>query len=123
MHRVLPQAGGHLMFYCLQVHVLNPQLLDPKGVAQYITGHAGKGTQWKDIDKTLLHLPPVARPARRICGLHATLAVQEADSKGWFDEEHKAPKVSEASWGSPTFDQQLMNKFLSDTNTADVSVE
>lgn len=99
--------------------MLNPQLLDPKGREQYITGHAGKGTKWRDIDKTLLHSPPVARPARRICGLHAALAVQEADSKGWFDE-HEAPKVSEASWESPTFDHQLMNKFLSDTNIADM---
>jgi len=70
-----------------------------------------------------LHLPPVARPARRICGLHATLAVQEADSKGWFDDEHEAPKVSEASWESPKFDHQLMHKFLSDTSTADVLIE
>lgn len=103
-----------------RVHVLNPRLLDPKGLGQYITGHAGRGRRWDDIDKTLLHLPPVARPARRICGLHAILAVQEADSKGWFDEEHEAPMVSEASWESPTFDHQLMNKFLSDTNTADM---
>ena len=100
--------------------MLNPRLLNPKGLEQYITGHAGRGRRWDDIDKTLLHLPPVARPARRICGLHAILAVQEADSKGWFDEEHEAPMVSEASWESPTFDQQLMNKFLSDTNTADM---
>jgi len=107
-------------FTCLQVHVLNPRLLDPKGLEQYITGHAGKGTQWKDIDKTQLHLPPVARPARRICAWHANLAIQEADSRGWFDEEHEAAKVSEASWESPAFDQQLMNKFLNDTSTADV---
>ena len=33
----------------LQVRVLNPQLLDPKGLEQYILGQAGKGTQWKDI--------------------------------------------------------------------------
>ena len=59
-----------------------------------------------------------SRPARRICGLHAILAVQEAESKGWFDEEHEAPEVIEASWESPKFDGQLMNKFLSDTNTA-----
>lgn len=75
----------------------------------------------KDIDKTQLHLPLVARPACRVCGLHATLALKEADSKGWFDDEHEAPKVSEASWESPKFDQQLMHKFLSDTSTADVS--
>ncbi|DBB17145.1 TPA: hypothetical protein ACH3X3_014218 [Trebouxia sp. C0006] len=56
-----------------------------------------------------------------VCGLHATLALKEADSKGWFDDEHEAPKVSEASWESPKFDQQLMHRFLSDTSTADVS--
>ena len=92
--------------------------VEPTGLEQYITGHAGKGTKWRDIDKTLLHLPPVARPARRICGLHTTLAVREADSKGWFDEEHTAPIVTEASWESPILDTQLMNNFLSDTTTA-----
>ena len=95
-------------------------MLDPKGPEQYITGRAGKGKRWKEIDKTHLYLAPVARPARRICCLHATLAVQETDSKGWFDEEHGAPKVSEASWASPAFDRQLMNKLLSDTSTAGV---
>ena len=50
---------------------LNPELLNSKGLEQYITGHAGKGKKWRDVNKTLLHLPPVARPARRICGLHA----------------------------------------------------
>ncbi|DBB03169.1 TPA: hypothetical protein ACH3X1_013337 [Trebouxia sp. C0004] len=104
-----------------RVHVLNPHLLDLRGLEQYISGHAGRGTKWKDIDKTHLHLPPLAHPARRMCGLHAMLAVQEADSKGWFDGEHEAPMVSEASWESPTFDHQLMNKFLSDTSTADKS--
>ena len=103
---------------CLQVHVLNPRLLDPKGLEQYVTGHAGQDTKWRDISKALLHLPLVARPARRICGLHAILAVLEAESKGWYDEEHEAPEVTEASWESPKFDGQLMNKFLSDTNTA-----
>ena len=111
-----------LTCYCLQVHVLNPRLLDPKGLEQYITGHAGKGTKWIDINKTLLHLPPVARPARRICGLHAILAVHEADSKGWFDEEHEAPEVTEASWGSPKFDDHLMRQFLSDSSTAGMSL-
>jgi len=48
--------------------------------------------------------------------LHATLAVQEADTKGWFDEKHEAPKMSEASWQSPTFDHLLMimKKYLID---------
>ena len=99
--------------------MLNPHLLDSKGLEQYITGHAGKATKWGDINKTLLHLPPVNRPARRICGLHAILAVQEAEDKGWFDE-HEAPAVTEASWGSPSFDGQLMSRFLGDTNTAGV---
>lgn len=107
-----------LTFNCLQIHVLNPRLLGPKGLEQYVTGHAGKSKKWRDINKTLLQLPLVARPAHRICGLHATLAVQEAESKGWFDEEHEAPEVTEASWESPKFDGQLMNKFLGDTNTA-----
>ena len=98
----------------LQVHVLNPHLLDPKGREQYVTGHTGKGTTWRDVNNTLLHLPPIAHLARRLCGLHATLAVQEADTKGWFDEHHEAPKMSEASWQSPTFDHLLMKKYLID---------
>ena len=65
--------------------MLNPRLLDPKGAEQYIVDHTGRGTRWKDIHKTLLHLPRVARPAHRICSLHAILAVEEADDKGWFD--------------------------------------
>ena len=97
--------------------MLNPQLLDSKGHEQHITGHAGKGTKWTDINKTLLHLPPVAPFARRICCLHAVLAVQEAENKGWFDER-EAPAVTDASWESPKFDGQLMSKFLIDTNTA-----
>ncbi len=101
-------------YHWLQVHVLNPQLLDPKGREQYITGHGGKGTSWRAVDNTLLHLPTIAHPARRLCGLHATLAVQEADMKGWFDEKHEAPKMSEASWQSPTFDHSLMKKYLID---------
>ena len=100
-------------YHWLQVCVLNPQLLDPKG-REHITGHAGKGTSWRDVENTLLHLPTIAHPAHRLCGLHATLAVQEADIKGWFDEKHKAPKMSEASWQSPTFDHSLMKKYLID---------
>jgi len=46
--------------------------------------------------------------------LHATLAVQEADTKGWCDEKHEAPKMSEASWQSPTLDHLLMKKYLID---------
>ncbi|DBA95782.1 TPA: hypothetical protein ACH3X1_001335 [Trebouxia sp. C0004] len=97
-----------------RVHVLNPHLLDPKGREQYVTGHTGKGTTWRDVNNTLLHLPPIAHPARRLCGLHATLAVQEADTKGWFDEKHEAPEMSEASWQSPSFDHLLMKKYLTD---------
>ena len=63
-----------------------------------------------------------ARPARRLCGLHAIamLAIQEADTKGWFNETHEAPKMSEASWQSPTFDHLLMDKFLTDAKAADM---
>ena len=101
-------------YHRLQVHVLNPHLLDPKGREQYVTGHTGKGATWRGVNNTLLHLPPIAHPARRLCGLHATLAVQEADTKGWFDEKHEAPKMSEASWQSPTLDHLLMKKYLID---------
>ena len=100
--------------------MLNPHLLDPTGLEQYATGHAGKGTRWRDVNSTLLHLPPTARPAHRLCGLHATLAVQEADTKGWFDENHKAPKLSEESWQSPMFDHLLMNKYLSDAKATNM---
>ncbi len=96
--------------------MLNPRLLDPNGDEQYIIDDTGRGTRWKDIHKTLIHLPPVARPASRICSFHAMMAVDEADDKGWFDEEHDKPMVSEASWEPPTFEHQLMNIFLSDTN-------
>ncbi len=109
-----------MCYHWLQVHVLSPHLLDPKGREQYVAGHAGKGTKWRDIHGTLLHLPMTARPARRLCGLHAMLATQEADTKGWFSETHEAPKMSEASWQSPTFDHLLMDKYLSDAKVANM---
>lgn len=118
---------GHACFilcpicdHWLQIHVLSPHLLDPKGREQYVAGHDGKGTKWRDIDGTLLQLPMTARPARRLCGLHAMLAIQEAETKGWFDETHEAPKMSEASWQSPTFDHLLMDKYLNDAKDANM---
>lgn len=111
---------GPICYHWLQVRVLSPHLLDPKGREQYVAGHAGKGTKWRDIEGTHLHLPMTARPARRLCGLHAMLAIQEADIKGWFSETHEAPKMSEASWQSPTFDHLLMDRYLSDAKAANM---
>ena len=41
------------------------------------TVYAGKGTQCEHINKTKLQFAPVAQPARRRCGLHATLAAHQ----------------------------------------------
>ena len=45
---------------------------------------------------------------------------QEADTKGWFNETHEAPKMSEASRQSPMFDHLLKNKFLTDAKAANM---
>lgn len=107
-----------MCYHRLQLHVLSPQLLDPKGCEQYVAGHARVPSG--EISTVLFCISMTAHPARRLCGLHAMLAIQEADTKGWFCETHDAPKMSEASWQSPTFDHLLMDKYWSDAKVANM---
>ncbi|DBA89161.1 TPA: hypothetical protein ACH3X1_016321 [Trebouxia sp. C0004] len=79
--------------------------------------HVWPETRFDSWERTII---PEGPHVFRNLWVHSTLAVQEADSKGWIDQEHEAPQVLEASWESPTFDHQLMNKYLGDISTADI---
>jgi hypothetical protein len=93
----------------LQVHVLNPNLLKT-GRQQSITGHDGKGKTWREIHKRMMPWRNNNRPSRRLCGLHALLAIKMAEVLGWLDKGSLA--VPAAVWESPKFDKTLMDAFL-----------
>jgi hypothetical protein len=110
-------------FVLLQVLVLNPQLLD-QGREQLIAGHLCR-TKWADVQGKVLWFgagEDEAKPLRRVCGLHAMLAVRHAQQEGWLKETGDRPHrlsgedltVDEAAWASPTFDEARMDVFLAD---------
>lgn len=94
----------------LQVHVLYRPFLEDT-LQQYLSGNAGKGLTWRDIHGKNLTLPDLKHPSRRLCGLHAALAIQYAEVQGWIDEGSVV--VPDTAWHSPTCDKQLMQQFLS----------
>ena len=93
----------------MQIQVLNPEFLQ-NPVQQYIDGSHGKGRRWCEINNSFMPFPSLARPARRLCALHAQLAIENAEGKGWITEGYL--QVSEAGWESPSFDKGLMDQFL-----------
>jgi len=109
---IIPQSSTNFLIY-----VLNPDLLK-EGTQQWISGHdkTNLGQKWSDVHDTQLHLPPGGKaPARRLCGLHAALAINRAKGNGWFTARRQAPEVLEAAWDSPGCDKSdLMSRFLAD---------
>lgn len=96
----------------MQIQVLNPEFL--QGTQQYIDGSQGKGRRWCEISNTFMRFPALARPARRLCALHAQLAIENAEIKGWVTEGYL--QVPGVGWESPEFDKGLMEQFLQDSS-------
>lgn len=97
----------------LQIVVLDQKLLrDPQ--LQYISESSSDPTQrrWQDIHETYLHMPSefAARPARRVCGLHASRAIAYAEANSWVSPGQFS--VPEAAWASDEWDASLMAQFL-----------
>jgi hypothetical protein len=63
-----------------------------------------------------LEFKTAARPAKRLVGFRARLAIRYAEGKNWIAREEV--RVPEAAWSSPTFDKKLMACFLEDSSLA-----
>ena len=93
--------------------MLDPRLLASASREMYIPGHAGKGVKWSDVHLKMLAFEdclPTSRPARRICGIHATAAIAHAVDEGWVKPGEVS--VPEDAWGSEGYDKGLMEEFL-----------
>jgi hypothetical protein len=71
--------------------------------------------KFDDLDGKLLEFKTAARPAKRLVGFRARLAIRYAKGKNWIAREEV--RVPEAAWSSPTFDNKLMARFLEDDNS------
>jgi len=103
-----------------KVLVLNPKLL--QGREQHIAIHLCT-TKWADVHGKVLLFgagEDEPKPMRRVCGLHALLAIQHAKEEGWLkeaaDRAHRLSDedltVDEEAWASPTFNRERMDVFL-----------
>lgn len=94
--------------------MLCDQLLISK-TEQYISGDKGISKTWRDIHQQPLALPSQRQgmPARRLCGLHATAAIDTALANGWISAEENV-QVPDAAWASEDFDRSHMEMYLSD---------
>jgi hypothetical protein len=70
------------------------------------------GPTWASLHLKKLQFEGSTRPAKRVCGFHAYLAIREAEAKGWIPKG--SVEVPEEAWGSPTFDKKLMDVYLHD---------
>jgi hypothetical protein len=104
-----------------QVLVLNPRLLY-EAREQHIASQLCT-TKWADVEGKVLWFgagEDEAKPLCRVCGLHATQAIQYAQEKGWLKHSGDRPRrlsnedltIDEAAWASPTFDKERMQAFL-----------
>lgn len=105
-----------------KVLVLCPGLLNSPR-QQLIADHLCS-VKWADVQGKLLWFgagEDEAKPLRRVCGLHAMLAIRHAQSEGWLDMTGLPPRmlsdedlaIDEAAWASPTFNKANMDAFLS----------
>lgn len=106
-----------------QVLVLNPQLLT-NAQQQRITTHLQCSTKWADVHGKVLRFGAgegEAKPLRRVCGLHAMLAISHAKDQGWLAVTGDHPRqlsdedltIDEAAWASPTYNKEYVEYFLS----------
>lgn len=89
MRRDLTGLSGHLCPQGLKefkVHVLKPSLLEDP-LQQYLSGTSGVGLCWEHLHQRVLLFDGPSSPARRICGVHALLAIDTAVSKGWIEKD------------------------------------
>ena len=94
--------------------MLCDQLLTSK-TEQYISGNKGVSKRWRDVHQQPLVLPSQRQgmPARRLCGIHASAAIDTALAHGWIGAEEQV-QVPDAAWASEDFDRSQMEMYLND---------
>jgi hypothetical protein len=71
------------------------------------------GPTWALLHLKELRFEGICRPAKRVCGFHAYMAITDAESKGWIPKG--SVEVPDEPPGSPTFDKKLMEVCLHDS--------
>ena len=81
---------------------------------QYISGNKSISKRWRDVQQQPLVLPSQCQgmPARRLCGIHASAAIETALAHGWIGAEEQVQVP--AAWASEDFDRSQMEMYLND---------
>lgn len=86
-------------------------LLDNTSNEAYVTGE--KGVRWTDVHMSMLHFDdcvPASKPARQVCGIHAAVAISNAEHQGWIARGEIS--MPDDARGSEGYDSELMETFL-----------
>ncbi|CAL8471162.1 g10704 [Coccomyxa elongata] len=92
-----------------KMKVLKESMLAPKGDDRYVFIKE-KDLLWADLDGQPLSSRTGILPAKRACGLHAAITIQDAEWDGCLEKGELV--VPEAAWSSPTLDNDLLQKYL-----------
>jgi hypothetical protein len=83
------------------------------GVQGDVANLEENGPTWASLHLKELRFEGSCRPAKRVCGFHAYMAIKDAESKGWIPKG--SVEVPDEAQGSPTFDKKLMEIYLHDS--------
>ncbi|KAK9804580.1 hypothetical protein WJX73_002485 [Symbiochloris irregularis] len=107
---LFPQEDG-----TIQIHVLYDRFLNSR-TEQYITGNKGASMKWSDIHLKPLVLPSERHgsPAKRLCGIQASTAIDTARASGWISADaYEQIRAREAAWAQD-FDRPQMESSSKD---------